>query len=160
MLVCMYVCRPEIVKCQFFSLFFFSTMRIFQVFYGRFGKKTEKCQFLWSMYVCQAKTNICQFLFLFFCTFPSPDYKNNHILNKTFRKCFCQESAALISLTEIYLFFTPSLLVGEYNGLISGCGYYATLENNGRPPLTKWRYKLSTGSGRTNIGSTKVSQNL
>ena len=67
MLVCMYVCQPKIVKCQFLYVFFmfFSNCRL---------RKNIKCQFLWSMYVCMyvrpKLTFVSLFLCFFICTFP------------------------------------------------------------------------------------------
>ena len=57
MLVCMYVCKPKIVKFQFFYVFFSPTVVLTDNFPGSQGRKIEKCQFLWSMYACKAKTN-------------------------------------------------------------------------------------------------------
>ena len=59
------------VKCQFFSVFFpnrsnLSTISTVAFCFFPNRKKTEKCQFLWSMYVWKAKTDICQFFFCFF----------------------------------------------------------------------------------------------
>ena len=61
----MYVCRPEKWNVSFF-LFFFPTEVIYRLFQWSLRKKTETCQFLWSMYVCKAKTDICQFFSVFF----------------------------------------------------------------------------------------------
>ena len=63
-LVCMYVGRKSEMSV-FFSVFF-PTEVIYRLFQWSLRKKTEKCQFLWSMYVCKAKTDICQFFSVFF----------------------------------------------------------------------------------------------
>ena len=69
-LVCMYVGRKSEMSV-FFSVFSPNRSNMSTISMVDQEKKTEKCQFLWSMYVCKAKTDICQFFFCFFLsTFP------------------------------------------------------------------------------------------
>ena len=50
MLVCMYVCRPEIVKCQFLFLFFSQQCAFFEFFNGRLGKKQKNVSFYFCFF--------------------------------------------------------------------------------------------------------------
>merc|ERR1719323_979343 len=81
-LVCMYVGRKSEMSV------FFPTEVIYRLFQWSLRKKTEKCQFLWSMYVCKAKTDICQIFFLFFFVHlpPSAAESKMHLMQL---KCRC-----------------------------------------------------------------------
>ena len=103
MLVCMYVCQPKIVNCQFFYVFF-PTVVIYRLFQCSLRKKQKNV----SLYV------VCMYvrpkhLSVFFCFFYAPFPKKNFNFARIF-VLFCS-------------YFRRILLVF----LLKKCSYFACI---------------------------------
>ena len=98
-----YVCMSAgKVKCQFFFCFFSNRSNLSTNSMVAQKKKTEKCQFLWSMYVWPKLTFVS--FFCFFCApFPKSCRKSVAGCQRRRSSAGVQTQRALISTTQQFL---------------------------------------------------------